>query len=421
MYLVSVTRGRVSQAFRHPEIRRKVMNLRKPTVLIAAAALAGTLDAQDRPSVIPMPRPMKTISVDLATGSITRGPRLADRAGTTVRDFDNMDLGGGIIAPDTGGGTCEWIEAGTKGFANNASDLVNNVVFAYCSVMADQNSGGPGGSVLLGFFEGYNTGGPAPTTAVALFNLAGLPGHTANSSFIALTLGSGNASCFFVNLILANCISFADGDIGYSWGFTDLGTTSVLAATFPFLSCVQSCSGPGPDGQGMDSLIDRYSPPGTPAGQIDTGVLGISMAIVEVADAESTATTWNSQGINTDVLSSTAIAIGSTWQVDIALAHAHGASGPTNVKVRSSCINGPNLTSPTGHPIEILTTGLLVLTLTDAHDGSTTSYAPFAVPCDITLVGLPWAAQGTVLGGARADLTTARCGAVGSIDQVSDP
>ena len=395
------------------------MNLRKPTVLIAAAALAGTLDAQDRPSVIPVPnRPMKTIAVDLATGSITRGPRLADRAGTTVIDFDNMDIGGGIITPDTGGGTCEWIEAGTKGFANNASDLMSKIVFSYCTVMLDSSSGGPGASTILGFYEGYQTGGPAPTTAVALINLAGLPGHSSASSVMN---PGGGMSCFFVNLTLADCVAFADGPIGYSWRFTDVGTTGVLAGSFPFLSCVQSCSGPGPDGQGMDSLIDRYCPPGTPAGQIDTSVLGISMAIVEVADAESTATTWNSQGINTDVLSSTAIAIGSTWQVDIALAHAHGASGPTNVKVRSSCINGPNLTSPTGHPIEILTTGLLVLTLTDAHDGSTTSYAPFAVPCDITLVGLPWAAQGTVLGGARADLTTARCGAVGSIDQVSDP
>ena len=373
-------------------------------------------------------KPLKSASLDLATGTVTRGPALNNRAGTTVADFTNIDLGG-FIGVDTGGGACEWIDAGTKGVIPNASDLMNNVVFAYCSTVADQNSGGPGGSVLLGFFEGYNTGGPAPTTAVALFNLTGLPGHTANSSFIALVLGSGNASCFFLNLIFANCISFADGDIGYSWGFTDLGTTSVLAATFPFLSCVQSCSGTGPDSQGMVDLIDQYCPPGgavntfsfgtTPNGSYFTS---ISMDVREVADAEAVATTWNSQNINQDLLSATAIVIGTNWQVNIAIAgHSHGASGPTNVKVRTNCINGPNLNSPTGHPIEILTNGTLALTLADAHNGTITSYNPFAVPCDITLVGLPWAAQGTVVGGGRADLSRARCGVVGSVNLNPDP
>jgi len=171
----------------------------------------------------------------------------------------------------------------------------------------------------------------------------------------------------------------------------------------------------------MDNLIDRYIPPGTFAGQLASPTHGISFAIDEVADAEATATTWNSQGLNTDVLDSTAIAIGASWQLDITLGHSHGASGPTNVKVRSSCINGANLVSPTGHPIEILTSGALSLVLAAAHDGTTTSYPPFAVPCDITLVGIAWAAQGTVVGGGRADLTRARCGVVGSIDAIADP
>jgi hypothetical protein len=150
-------------------------------------------------------------------------------------------------------------------------------------------------------------------------------------------------------------------------------------------------------------------------------IRSMAMEIREVADAEAVATTWNGEAINQDTLHAGAIAIGSSWQVDIALAHAHGASGPTSVRVRSACINGPNLVSPSGHPIEVLTTGPLALTLSDAHAGSTTSYAPFAVPCDVTLVGVPWAAQGTVLGGGRADLTSARCGVVGSIDAVVDP
>ena len=405
----------------------------KKSLFLAGAALAvfgASASAQSQSGKVfaRYNKPLKSASLDLATGTVTRGPAVNNRAGTTVADFTNIDLGG-FIGVDTGGGACEWIDAGTKGVVPNASDLMNNVVFAYCSTMADQNSGGPGGSVLMGFFEGYNTGGPAPTTSVALFNLTGLPGHTANSSFIALVLGSGNASCFFLNLIFANCISFADGDIGYSWGFTDLGTTSVLAATFPFLSCVQSCSGTGPDTQGMVDLIDQYCPPGgavntfsfgtTPNGSYFTS---ISMDIREVADAEAVATTWNSQNVNQDLLSATAIVIGANWQVNIAIAgHSHGASGPTNVKVRTTCINGPNLNSPTGHPLEILTSGPLALTLADAHNGTVTSYNPFAVPCDITLVGLPWAAQGTVVGGGRADLSRARCGVVGSVNLNPDP
>lgn len=409
------------------------MMVPKKSLFLAGAALAvfgASASAQSHSGKVfaRYNKPLKSASLDLATGTVTRGPVVSGRPGSTVADFTNIDLGG-FIGVDTGGGACEWIDAGTKGVIPNASDLMNNVVFAYCSTMADQNSGGPGGSVLLGFFEGYNTGGPAPTTAVALFNLTGLPGHTANSSFIALVLGSGNASCFFLNLIFANCISFADGDIGYSWGFTDLGTTSVLAATFPFLSCVQSCSGTGPDAQGMVDLIDQYCPPGgavntfsfgtTPQGSYFTS---ISMDVREVADAEAVATTWNSQNINSDLLSATAIVIGSNWQVNIAIAgHTHGASGPTNVKVRTNCINGPNLNSPTGHPIEILTNGTLALTLADPHNGTITSYNPFAVPCDITLVGLPWAAQGTVVGGGRADLTRARCGVVGSVNLNPDP
>jgi hypothetical protein len=62
-------------------------------------------------------------------------------------------------------------------------------------------------------------------------------------------LGSGNASCYFFNLVFGDCIAFADGPIGYSWRFVDVGTTGVLGGTFPFFSCVQSCSGMGPDGQ----------------------------------------------------------------------------------------------------------------------------------------------------------------------------
>jgi hypothetical protein len=249
---------------------------------------------------------MRSVSLDLATGTVTRAPELRERAGTTVSDFSNIDLGG-FVGIDTGTGACEWIDAATKGFAGNASDLMSEIVFAYCTVMADVASGGPGGSTLLGFYEGYQQGGPAPTTAVTLLNLTGLPGHSANSSFLALVTGSGNATCHFIHVNFANCIAFADGPIGYSWRFVDVGTTGVLAGTFPFLACVQSCSGDGPDGQGMVDEFDRYCPPGTllPPFNIESPLFdfrsSIAMDIREVADAEAVASSWNSESINQDL------------------------------------------------------------------------------------------------------------------------
>jgi hypothetical protein len=378
-------------------------------------------------------KPLKSATLDLATGTVTRGSRVLERAGSTIADFTNIDLGG-FIGVDTGSGVCEWIDAGAKGFAGNASDLMTDVVFAYCSTMADVASGGPGGSVMLGFYEGYTVGGPAPTTAVGLFNLTGLPAHTANSSFLALVLGSGSASCYFLNLVFGECIAFADGPIGYSWRFTDVGTTSVLAATFPFLACIQSCSGVGPDSQGMVDFLDQYCPPGNP--QTISFSFGtskgpyftsISMEIREAKDAEATAATFAGDGHNDHELDTGAIAIGASWSPSITLRRPHQPTGnaPMNVRVRASCVNGATLSSPFGgRPVELLVTGPLALTLTSTHGpGQNVSWPlpSFAVPCDIGLVGLTWAAQGTVLGGGFADLTDARCGVVGSIDVFQDP
>jgi len=377
--------------------------------------------------------PMKSATLDLATGTVTRGSIAHERTGATIADFTNIDLGG-FIGVDTGSGACEWIDAATKGFAGNASDLMTDVVFVYCSTMADLASGGPGGSVMLGFYEGYTVGGPAPTTAVGLFNLTGLPAHTANSSFIALVLGSGNASCYFFNLVFGECIAFADGPIGYSWRFMDVGTTGVLAGTFPFFSCVQSCSGMGPDGQGMVSLLDQYCPPGGQAQTFSFGTLvqfpyvfSLSMEIREATDAEATAATFVGDDHNDHELTAGAIAIGATWSPSVTLHRSHQATGnaPMNVRVRASCVNGPNLSSPFGgRPIELLVAGPLALTLTGTHGPAQSVPWPlpsFAVPCDVSLVGLTWAAQGTVLGGGFADLTDARCGVIGSIDVFQDP
>jgi hypothetical protein len=379
-------------------------------------------------------KPLEHVTLDLATGTVTRGPSVRERAGATIADFTNIDLGG-FIGIDTGNGLCEWIDAGTKGFAGNASDLMTDIVFAYCSVVADVTSGGPGGSVMLGFYEGYTVGGPAPTTAVGLFNLTGLPAHTGDSSFISLVNGSGGTSCYFVNIVFDDCIAFADGPIGYSWRFMDVGTTSVLAGTFPFLSCVQSCSAQGPDGQGMINWLDQYCPPGSvpvytfsfASAGLENYFTSIAMEIREAKDAEATAASFVGNGDNDHELAAGGIAIGGTWSPSITLQRPHQGAGnaPMSLRVRASCVNGPTLSSPFGgRPIEVLTSGASALVLTGTHgpaQGVPWPLPSFAVPCDITLVGLLWAAQGTVIGGGFADLTDARCGVVGPVDFVADP
>jgi hypothetical protein len=185
----------------------------------------------------------------------------------------------------------------------------------------------------------------------------------------------------------------------------------------------------------MVDLLDQYCPPGGVVNTFNFGTTttnevwftSISMEIREAKDAESTATTFHGDGNNDHELVTNAIAIGQRWSPRIVLHRRHQGSGnaPMSLHVRASCVNGPDLSSPVGgRPIEVLIAGPLALTLVGTH-GRQQNLAwrlpEFAVPSDITLVGLPWAAQGAVLGGGFADLTSARCGVVGSIDLVTDP
>src|SRR5439155_9703831 len=146
-------------------------------------------------------KPLKNVTLDLSTGTVSHLPVVHNKAATTTIDFYNNDLGG-FVGIDTGNSFCEWFDAGTKGYAGNGSDLMNDIVFAYCSAALSVNSGGPGGSVKLGFYEGYTVGGGAPTTAVAVFTLTGLPANSASSSFF------GGFSCFFIRVFFANLVAF---------------------------------------------------------------------------------------------------------------------------------------------------------------------------------------------------------------------
>jgi hypothetical protein len=315
------------------------MMVPKKSLMLAGAALAlfgaaSSAQSQSGKIFTRVNKPLKSATLDLSTGTITRGPAVNNRAATTIVDFFNTDLGG-FVGVDTGNGFCEWFDAGVKGSlvgdgtanvdSGNLSDLMNSIVFAYCSAKTDPASGGPGGSVKLGFYEGYTTGGGASTTGVAIFTLTGLPANTASSSFF------GGFGCFFIRIFFGNLIPFADGNIGYSWKFLDNGTGTinpagaVVGATFPFLSCVTSCSGVGPDGQGMDDLIDEYCPPGTLRASFSFGTASgsftsINMDVEEVGVVNSSVLASNSSTFpNPDILTSGPATVGQTYNAALTL------------------------------------------------------------------------------------------------------
>src|SRR5262245_29827437 len=125
-------------------------------------------------------RAPEPVQIDLATGAITRGAPPRPRSAGTVSDFPNMDLSG-FYGVDSGGGIVKAAVWGDKGIHANASDLVNDITFAYGSAMLDPSLGGPGGSVRLDFYEGRLD--TSATTAVAVYTLTGLPANSASSSF----------------------------------------------------------------------------------------------------------------------------------------------------------------------------------------------------------------------------------------------
>jgi hypothetical protein len=409
----------------------------KKSLLLAGAAIAlfgATSNAQSQSGKVfaRYNKPLKSATLDLATGTITRGPAATNRGAPTIVDFANNDLGG-FVGVDTGNGFCEWFDAAVKGSltgdgtanidsGNQASDIMNSVVFAYCSAALTANSGGPGGSVKLGFYEGYTLGGPAPTSGVAVFTLTGLPANSASSSFF------GGFSCIFIRVFFSPMISFADGNIGYSWKFLDSGTGTnplgpVLAATWPFLSCTTSCSGviAVADGQGMQDFIDEYCPPGTLRASFTFGTTSgsftsMSMHVEEVVDKTATMQTKNSTtNPNPDRLTASPAVIGQNFTAAVTL-------GLGRTKGTFSWIFYPGFSKvapPSGIPIAQFTGGLnfgtnkrgrmLLCDLnttgfscSGTHSGVSGSTSLNAcnvtLPLRLSLVCNEWCAQAVILG-----------------------
>jgi hypothetical protein len=128
-----------------------------------------------------------------------------------------------------------------------------------------------------------------------------------------------------------------------------------------------------------------------------------------------TANTFNGDGVNEDLLSAAPILLGDPWSATVTSVNSHGASGPFALSVRASINNGPTFSSPFGgRQSEFLITGTLYAKYAGSHDGSTGNISTSPVPYSCSLVGLPWAAQATIVGGGFGDLTNAVHGIIGT-------
>ncbi|NOT29196.1 MAG: hypothetical protein HOP15_01970 [Planctomycetes bacterium] len=376
---------------------------------------------------------VKQATLDLGTGTYTRGPAVHQRGGFTVADFQNLDAfdgsGFGWVTVDTGGGTCRWFSNAAKGAAanqsTNASDLMSDVVFFYCSNALDVASGGAGGSVTLGFYEGYTVFGGAPTTTAALVALTGMPANTSQGSWF-----SAGAGCYGLRVIFPTLVAFADNAfMGYSWDFTDTGTDGTLANTYPFMSCVVSCSGMsifngssggvggnslglGEDGQGMMDVWDQFCVAPTVTHTFTFGTSGApfspstyapsTMRIQEAGDLAATNVNYNASITpNTDLISANKATLGGTWSVTLSRIPASVAGTYTLNLKRNKHPNangGPGGSPPFGR---VLTAGLPVTTLTGAHNGTSGNIA-VAVPAQMAYCGFHFTVQARSTGGGGA-------------------
>jgi hypothetical protein len=337
----------------HPNINsyRKVnMMVPKRSLLVASAALLcfGTVaNAQHSHTqkVRRVTKPLIQAELDLNTGQYTIGSKVNQKGAAiynTSRSISNVDFAGFVGIDST---QCEWFDKAEKvGSVGGKSQIMTSFLFAYCSSALATQSGGVGGSATVSFVEGYMApalGGPRPafSSRTAVFNLSGLPANTANSSFF------GGFNCFFIRVRTATQapspaasfdggVALSDGVVGWGWDFRDLSLFVPLAHTFPFLACVQSCSGTGPDGQNMTDGVDQYcgafpsTPPFTLLSSFTFGTTTTYSSVnMEVREANAIASgnaIYNPVGpygggsTNPSILTNVAsIALGQPWKVGL--------------------------------------------------------------------------------------------------------
>ena len=476
-----------------------MMIFTKPLLLagVALAALGAFTDAQtQRNKLYRRASAPRQATLDLGTGTYTRGPVVNDRATSTVGDLDNTDVfdgsGFGWLSVDTGGGACRWFEMASKGMGMNqgvgvplgpgtgtnklhpappGADLIKSVIFSYCSGALDVASGGVGGSVEIGAYEGYTIFGGAPTTTAMIVNLTGMPGNTAPGGFF------GGARCYTLNVQFTPMVPWADGIfVGYSWHFMDTGTDGILAATFPFLACIVSCSGlsilngsaggpgvPGEpagfanlgrDGQGMLDAFDAFCTGAFPNGPTantytfatsgafappfaPTTRASIDPLFTEGIELATTDVDYNDAAPiqNLDTLTATPATLGTTWTATFS--RAGGGSGRFQIRLWNTRLAGNGIAPDSGSvPWPVGTGGRKMASGTyfaSIPAGQAVSGSPVAptlafaagvgtatagIPLDFTFCGLHFACQarsGTgVAGSGTPRLSSAVEGTIGT-------
>jgi len=159
-----------------------------------------------------------------------------------------------------------------------------------------------------------------------------------------------------------------------------------------------------------DSMV-RLDPPGG-------GFFGpptSNTALVTCGTEIATTNTFNGDGVNEDLLSAPAIVMGGSWSVTVTSVNSHGPGGPLALTIRASTVNGPTFTSPFGgRQSEFLIGGTVYAKYTGSNNGITGNITTGPVPTSCSLLGLPWAAQATIVGGGFGDLTNAVHGVIGT-------
>jgi hypothetical protein len=417
-------------------VPKKSLALAGAALVFGVTASAQSIQVETGKQLRHLNKPLKAASLDLATGTVTKGGVVGNRGASTTADFQNLDFNG-FAGVDTGSGACRWVGHALKGTganqSTNASDLMTNIVFAYCSASLDPDSGGPGGTASLAFYEGYTLFGGAPTTTVAAFTLTGMPANTITTAWNVTN------ACYLFTVNFLGLVSFRDSNshqgIGYSWTFEDLDTGGILASTFPFLSCQTSCSNIlfNTDGQGQLDAIDQYCVvPANPLGLPQTFTFGtitvggsvtgayttIMMQVQEATDLGATADPYNSVATpNADTLSATSAVVGGSWTAtwsDTDLSNTNGANVTVRVRRNRSTLNGTNPPPPLpGSAGRVMISGPLLATYGTASVGEIAVVNEPVIPLDFGFICVHWAAQAQA-GGGGIRLSSAVDGTIGT-------
>jgi hypothetical protein len=203
-----------------------------------------------------------------------------------------------------------------------------------------------------------------------------MPGNTAAGGFF------GGARCYGLNVLFSPMVAFADNIfVGYSWHYQDVGTDGLYGATFPFISCVVSCSGVSifsgsaggagtatglnEDGQGMLDAFDAFCTGAFPNGPTantytfatsgpfappfaPTTRASVNMEVREAAALATTDVDYNDAAPiqNLDTLTATPATLGTTWTASFS--RAGGGSGRFQIRVWNTRLGGNGIAPDTG-------------------------------------------------------------------------